>query len=322
VTVVALGGLLYPMLREEGYPEVFSLGLVTACGCLGLLFPPSLPVILYSVVAGAREHNVPADALYLAGALPGLLMMALVAAYSVWAGVRGRVPRHAFSARELGRGFWEAKFELVLPVLVSVLFLSGLTSTVEAAAVAFVYAVVVESAIHAPLPDRPLQGGLLEGASLTGAVLVLLSAAMGITSYIVDAQIADQTVAWVKENVSSQAVFLLALNGLLLVAGCLFDEFSAIVVLSPIVASMAAAFGVHPVHVGVVFLANLGVGFLTPPVGLCLFLASSRFQKPLLEVVKATLPFTLIMFATVLLVTYVPALTVGVLEIFGRAQAP
>lgn len=322
VTVVALGGLLYPMLRQEGYPEAFSLGLVTACGCLGLLFPPSLPVILYSVVAGAREHNVPANALYLAGALPGLLMVALVAAYSVQLGVRKRVPRHAFAARELGRAFWNAKFELALPVLVSGLFLSGLTSTVEAAAVAMVYAVVVEYLVHDPLPDKPVAGALLESASLTGSVLMLLSAAMGITSYIVDAQIADQIVAWVKAQVSSQAVFLLALNGLLVVAGCLFDEYSAIVVLSPIVASMGAAFEVHPVHLGVIFLANLGLGFLTPPVGLSLFLASSRFKKPLGEVVRATIPFTLIMAFTVLVVTYAPVLTVGVLELFGLSTAP
>jgi tripartite ATP-independent transporter DctM subunit len=322
VTVVALGGLLYPMLRQEGYPEGFSLGLVTACGCLGLLFPPSLPVILYSVVAGAREHNVPANALYLAGALPGLLMVGLVAAYSVAAGVRARVPRHAFAASELGRAFCHAKFELALPVLVSGLFLSGLTSTVEAAAVAMVYAIVVEYVVHRPPPGKQASSALLESASLTGSVLMLLSAAMGITSYIVDAMIADQIVAWVRAHVATQAMFLLALNGLLVVAGCLFDEYSAIVVLSPIIASMGEAFGVHPVHLGVIFLANLGFGFLTPPVGLCLFLASSRFQKPLAEVIRATVPFTLIMAATVLLVTYAPVLTVGVLELFGLASPP
>ena len=322
VTVVALGGLLYPMLREEGYPAGFSLGLVTACGSLGLLFPPSLPVILYSVVAGAREHNVPADALYLAGALPGLLMIALVAAYSVQIGVRRGVPRHAFTARELLHAFWEAKFELALPVIVSVLFLSGLTSTVEAAAVAFVYAAVVEFVIHPAVEGKSLPGALLQSGSLTGAVLMLLAAAMGITSYIVDAMIADQIVAWVKEHVATQVLFLLALNALLAVAGCLFDEYSAIVVLSPIIASMGAAFDVHPVHLGVIFLANLGFGFLTPPVGLCLFLASSRFDKPLLEVIRATLPFTLILAGSVLAVTYLPVLTVGVLELFGRAGTP
>ena len=322
VTVVALGGLLYPMLREEGYPEWFSLGLVTACGCLGLLFPPSLPVILYSVVAGAREHNVPANALYLAGALPGLLTVLLVAAYSVQVGVRAHVPRHSFAARELGRAFWNAKFELALPVLVSGLFLSGLASTVEAAAVAMVYAIVVEYLVHRPLPDKPAAGALLESASLTGSVLMLLSAAMGITSYIVDAQIAEQIVAWVRAHVASQEVFLLALNGLLVVAGCLFDEYSAIVVLSPIIASMGEAFGVHPVHLGVIFLSNLAFGFLTPPVGLCLFLASSRFKRPLGEVVRATWPFTLIMALTVLLITYAPVLTVGVLELFGQSAPP
>jgi C4-dicarboxylate transporter DctM subunit len=319
VTVVALGGLLYPMLRDEGYPEAFSLGLVTATGSLGLLFPPSLLVILYSVVAGARDHNVPADSLYLAGALPGVVMMSLVGAYAVRTGLRLGVPRHAFSTRELRFSFWSAKWELALPVLVATLFVTGLTTTVEAAAVAFVYALLVEAVIAPEPTSAPrLVGALLHSSSLTGSVLILLSAAMGITSYIVDAQIADAIVAWVRAHVASQALFLLALNALLVIAGALLDEFSAIVVLGPLVASMGATFDVHPVHLGVVFLANLELGYLVPPVGLCLFLASSRFGKPLGTVARATLPFTLLMATAVLIVTYVPALTLGVLALLGK----
>jgi len=320
VTVVALGGLLYPMLREEGYPEAFALGLVTATGSLGLLFPPSLPVILYSVVAGAREHNVPAADLYLAGLLPGLVMLLLVAAYAVRTGIRLRVPRHRFATRELAASFWAAKWELALPVVVSALFVTGLTSTVEAAAAALVYAVLVESLI---VPDRMpaprVAGALMSSASLTGSVLVLLSAAMGITSYIVDAQIADAIVEWVRTHVATQALFLLTLNVLLVVAGALLDEYSAIVVLGPLVASMGAAFGVHPVHLGVVFLANLELGYLVPPVGLCLFLASSRFQKPLGVVARAAMPFTLLMGLSVLIITYLPVLSLGVL---GLLRSP
>jgi tripartite ATP-independent transporter DctM subunit len=319
VTVVALGGLLYPMLREEGYPEAFSLGLVTATGSLGLLFPPSLPVILYSVVAGAREHNVPAADLYLAGLLPGLLMLALVAVYAVRIGIRLHVPRHRFATGELAASFWAAKWELALPAVVSALFITGLVSTVEAAAAALVYAVLVEAVI---VPDRmtaPRIGGALMGsASLTGAVLVLLSAAMGVTSYIVDAQIANAIVEWVRTHIATQALFLLALNVLLVVAGAFLDEYSAIVVLAPLIASMGAAFDVHPVHLGVVFLSNFELGYLSPPVGLCLFLASSRFQKPLGEVVRAALPFALLMGLSVLIITYVPALSLGMLRLAGK----
>jgi tripartite ATP-independent transporter DctM subunit len=323
VTVVALGGLTYPMLREEGYPESFSLGLVTATGSLGLLFPPSLPVILYSVVAGAREHNVPAQDLYLAGVLPGLVMVSLVAAYAVRMGIRLKIPRHPFSARELGASFWVAKWELALPAVAIVLFATGLTSVVETAAAALVYAVFVEVFVTRDMADGPkLSSALLHSCSLTGAVLILLAAAMGITSYIVDAQIADAFVTWVRTHVGSQGLFLLALNAMLVLAGALLDEYSAIVVLAPLVASMGAAFDVHPVHLGVVFLGNLELGYLVPPVGLCLFLASSRFGKSLAEVVRATTPFTLIMALAVLIITYVPALTVGVLALAGRLEAP
>jgi tripartite ATP-independent transporter DctM subunit len=248
-------------------------------------------------------------------------MLALVAGYAVRAGVRLGVPRHAFKAGELGAAFWAAKWELALPVVVSALFVSGLTSTVEAAAAALVYAVVVEALIVPERAARPqLQGALLHSCELTGSVLVLLSAAMGITSYIVDAQIADAIVAWVRAHVESQAVFLLALNALLVVAGALLDEYSAIVVLGPLVASMGAAYAVDPVHLGVVFLANLELGYLVPPIGLCLFLAASRFSKPLGRVARATLPFTLLMAVAVLIVTYAPALTVGVLTLAGRQR--
>ncbi len=323
ITVVALGGLTYPMLREEGYPEGFSLGLVTATGSLGLLFPPSLPVILYSVVAGARDHNVPVEDLYLAGMLPGLLMLALVASYAVRTGLRLRLPRYAFSLRELWAGFWAAKWELTAPLLAIGLFASGLTTIVETAAAVLVYAVLVESMVTRDLPPGPkLTEALLHSSALTGAVLILMSAAMGITSYIVDAQIADAFVGWVRTHIDSPAVFLLALNAMLILAGALLDEFSAIVVLAPLVASMGAAFAVNPVHLGVVFIGNLELGYLVPPVGLCLFLAASRFGKSLAEVVRATTPFTLLMGLAVLVITYVPILTVGVLKAFGRLGPP
>jgi tripartite ATP-independent transporter DctM subunit len=322
ITVIAVGGLVLPMLRQDGYPEGFSLGLVTAAGSLGLLFPPSLPVVLYSVVAGTREHNVPADLLFLAGLLPGLLMIVMVATYAVRQGLALRIPRQSFVPREVATATWAAKWELAIPVFVVGLFLSGKASMVETAAAALVFAIVVECFITRDLHVfRTLPAALVKSSVLAGSVLILLSAAMGITSYIVDAQIPDALVTWVKATIESRVVFLLALNGLLIVVGCLVDIFSAIVVLAPLVVPMATAFGVHPVHLGVIFLANLELGYLTPPVGLNLYLAASRFEKPLTSVVRAVLPFLLILAVSVLLITYLPALSVGVLEAFGRGQA-
>jgi len=319
ITVIAIGGLVLPMLRQDGYPEGFSLGLVTAAGSLGLLFPPSLPVVLYSVVAGTREHNVPADLLFLAGLLPGTLMVLMVAAYAVRQGTVLRIPRQRFVPREVLTATWAAKWELAIPVFVVFLFLSGRASMVETAAAAFVFSIFVECAVTRDLhPLRTLPGALVKSSVLAGSVLILLSAAMGITSYIVDAQIPDALVSWVKATIDSRVVFLLALNGLLIVVGCLVDIFSAIVVLAPLVVPMATAFGVHPVHLGVIFLANLELGYLTPPVGLNLYLAAARFEKPLTVVVRTVLPFLLILAVAVLLITYVPAMSVGVLELLGR----
>jgi C4-dicarboxylate transporter DctM subunit len=320
ITVIAIGGLVYPMLREDGYPEAFSLGLVTGAGSLGLLFPPSLPVILYSVVAGTRDQNVPADSLYLAGLVPGILMIALVSAYAVRRGHVLRIPRQSFSTREVLAATWEAKWELAIPVFVVTLFLTGKASLVETAAAAFVFAMIVECFITRDLHlFKTLPGALVRASVLSGAVLILLSAAMGITSYIVDAQVPDTLVRWVQTHIESKWVFLLALNGLLIVVGCLVDIFSAIVVLAPLIVPMATAFGVHPIHLGVIFLSNLELGYLTPPVGLNLFLSASRFDKPLTALFRYVIPFLLIMAVSVLLITYVPGLSLGILKLLGRA---
>ncbi len=276
-------------------------------------------MILYSVVAGTREQVVPADSLYLAGLLPGLLMMGMVAAYAVRVGSRVQTTRQAFTLPELGAALWGAKWELSLPVVIVGLFASGRLSMVETAAAALLFAVIVECVLIRDLhPTRSLPAALEKSSVLTGSVLVLLSAAMGITSYIVDAQIPAALVAWVREHIHSQVVFLLALNALLVVVGCLVDIFSAIVVLAPLIVPMGAAFGVDPVHQGVIFLSNLELGFLTPPVGLNLYLSSSRFGKPLTEVVRTTLPFLLIMTASVLLITYVPGLSLLILDALGK----
>lgn len=320
ITIIALGGLVYPILREDGYPEGFSLGLVTAAGSLGLLFPPSLPVVLYSVVASqGSATGVPAESLYLAGLVPGLLLVVLVAAYGILVGRGVQRERRSFSWREVGAAAWGAKWELLLPVFVIVLFASGLASLVETAAAACLYAVVVECLIARDLSiSRQLPRVLLNASALMGAVLLLLSVAMGLTGYLVEAQIPDQVLAWVQAHVHSPLVFLLALNVLLLVLGSVLEIYSAIIVLAPLIAPTGAAFGIDPVHLGVIFLANLELGFLFPPVGLNLFLSSSRFGKPLPQLYRVVVPFLVILGIGVLLITYLPALSVGVLRALGK----
>ncbi len=319
VTIIALGGLVYPILRKDGYSESFSLGLVTASGSLGLLFPPSLPVILYSVVASVGDTSVPADQLYLAGLVPGLLLVILAAGYGIYTGRTLKSERQAFSVKEALAASWEAKWELGLPIFVVGLFASGKASMVETAAAGVAYAVIVECFIIRDIKFlRGLPGVLLKSSSLMGAVLILLSIAMGLTSYLVDAQIPAALLEWVKTNIHSQVAFLLALNVLLLVLGSVLEIYSAIVILAPLIVPMGNAFGVNPVHLGVIFLANLELGFLFPPMGLNLFLSSSRFNKPLPALYKHVLPFLIILGIGVLLITYIPAMSLGILTLFGK----
>ncbi len=311
VTILALGGIILPALVSEKYPEGFSLGLVTAAGSLGLLFPPSLPVILYGVVAG-----VPIDHLYIGGLVPGLLMVVLVAAYGVWMGIRSGTPRPQFQAREAARAVWDAKWDLGLPVLIIIAVGSGFATIVESAALGAAYAIVAEMVVHKDVHlTRELPDVLVHASTLVGSVLILLGVALGMTSYLVDAEIPPRLLSWVTEHIHSQWAFLLALNLLLLVLGSVLEIYSAIVVLAPLIAPLGIAFDVDPVHLGVVFLANLELGFLFPPLGLNLFLSASRFQKPLPLLYRKALPFLIIMSVGVLLITYVPAITTGVVAL-------
>jgi tripartite ATP-independent transporter DctM subunit len=314
VTIMALGGLLYQILRGAGYSERFSLGIVTAAGSLGLLFPPSLPVILYSVVA-----NVPPDSLYIAGFLPGLILVVIVALYGIQVGWKVETKRQPFSLREAWQAAWGAKWELSVPVVVMALFTTGLATMVEAAAAAFAYAVLIECFITRDIhPVRDLPRVLVHAGVLCGSVLILLASALGLTGWLVDAQIPDALLATVKAHIVSPHVFLLVLNGVLLVLGSVLEIYSAIIILAPLVAPIGAAFGIDPVHLGVVFLANLELGFLFPPAGLNLFLSSSRFDKPLPQLYRDVLPFLIILGIGVLLITYVPQMTTGVLKALGK----
>ncbi len=314
ITILALGGLVYPILRDEGYGERFSLGLVTAGGSLGLLFPPSLPVILFAVVASA-----PADQLFLAGFLPGLLLVALTAAYGILVGRREQRANHPFSWRELAGASWAAKWELSVPLLIVGLFASGVASMVEAAAAGALYALLIECGITREIhPRRDLPRVLVKGGRLVGGVLVLLASAMGLTSWLVDAQVPDRLLAFVQANIDSRILFLLALNLFLLVLGSVLEIYSAIVVLTPLVIPLGAAFGIDPLHLGVIFLANLELGFLFPPVGLNLFLSASRFSTPITRLYRSVLPFLLLQGAGLLLITYLPALSLALPAWLGR----
>jgi tripartite ATP-independent transporter DctM subunit len=319
VTIIALGGLVYPILRKDGYSEGFSLGLVTAAGSRGLLFPPSLAVILYSVVASSREASVPADQLYLAGLLPGLLLVALTAGYGVIVGRRVERDQPPFSWREVGASAWAAKWELLLPVVIIALFVSGTATLLETAAAALAYAVIVECFVTRDIKlTTELPNVLLKAAALIGAVLTLLAIAMGLTNYLVDAMIPDAILAWVKLHIHSPVVFLLALNVILLILGSVLEIYSGIIVLAPLIAPMGLAFGIDPVHLGVIFLANLEMGFLLPPVGLNLFLSSSRFNTPLTSLYRHVVPFLVITGVGLLLITYLPWMSLGVLQMLGK----
>ncbi|MBI3855550.1 MAG: TRAP transporter large permease subunit [Planctomycetes bacterium] len=305
VTILALGGLLYPVLVQSGYKERFSMGLLTASGSLGLLFPPSLPVILYAIVA-----HVAIPDLFRAGAIPGTLLVAAVLGYGALQGIRSKVERQKFSLREAGAALWGSKWEALLPVVALVCIFGGFCTLIQASAITVLYAVIVETLIHRDLhPGRDLPRILTSCATLIGGVFVILGVAMGLTNYLVDAEVPAKAVSFVKARIHSRGMFLLALNGFLLVVGCLMDIYSAIAVVVPLILPVAAAFNVHPLHLGVIFLANLELGYLTPPVGMNLFLSSYRFEKPVLEVARAALPFLLLLMIAVLLITYAPGLT-------------
>jgi tripartite ATP-independent transporter DctM subunit len=306
VTILALGGLLLPVLTRDVYSERFALGAVTAAGSIGLLFPPSLPVILYGISA-----RTPVNEMFAAALIPGLVLVGFVSLYCLREGIaRGGKWRRPDPV-EVGRAAWEAKWEIVLPVIVFVSLFGGFATTVEAAAITAAYAFLIKCLIHRDVSiTRELPRVVIESAVLVGGVLIILGCALGLTGYLIDAEIPMQGAAWVKSAIHSRWLFLLTLNVFLLIVGCLMDIFSAIFVVVPLILPIAAAFDVHPLHLGAIFLTNLELGYLTPPVGLNLFLASLRFRRSMYEVTRAALPFLAVQAVAVLLVTYVPSLSV------------
>jgi tripartite ATP-independent transporter DctM subunit len=316
VTILALGGLLLPGLLAEGYRERFSMGLLTASGSLGLLFPLSLPLMLYGIVA----QGIRIEDLFIAGLLPGLLMLGLLAALGVREGRRAARSRVPFRGREAAVAVWDAKWELLLPIIVLAVILGGWAAPVECAPVAALYAVIVQRFIHRDLPAwKDIVRVMSDCIALVGGVLLILSVAVGLTNYLIQAQVPDQIVDWTTAHVHSKVLFLLGLNVFLLLVGCVMDIFSAIVVVVPLIIPLATlGFGISPIHLGIIFIANLELGYLHPPLGLNLLLASVRFKKPVLEVMWATLPMLGILAIGVLFITYWPWLTLGILQWLGR----
>ncbi len=318
VTIVALGGLLLPLLLQERYPESFSLGLLTTCGSLGLLFPPSLPVILYALVA-----RVPVEMIFLAGILPGTLLMALLSLFSVRQARQARVPLQTYSWSGLRRALWMAKWELSIPVWVLGGIYGGIVTVSEAALLTAAYSLFIASVVHRELhPWRDLPGLIVRSMTLIGAIFIVLGTALGLTSYLIDAQVPQQLLRTIEYYIQHRVLFLLALNVFLLLVGCAMDVFSAIIVVVPLIAPLAAQYEIHPLHLGIIFLTNLEIGYSTPPVGLNLFLGSLRFERPITQIYRASWPFLLVLGLALLLITYIPDLSLGLLKLFGYAELP
>jgi C4-dicarboxylate transporter DctM subunit len=306
VTIIALGGLLYPILLQEGYSDKFSLGLITTCGSLGLLFPPSLPIILYGIIA-----KVDIDQLFLAGLIPGFVLIIILGSWSVWnARHRESSPRVSFSWSELRLALWEARFEIPLPVFVLGGIYGGLLTATEASALCAFYVLVVNVFITKDLSlSRDLPKVIVDSLTLVGAILLILCCALGLTNYLVDEEIPMKILGAMRALITNKYLFLFVLNIFLLIVGCLMDIFSAIIVVVPLILPIAEQFGVNPLHLAIVFLTNLEIGYITPPVGINLFISSFRFKRPVLELYRVSIPYLILMLIALIIITYIPWLT-------------
>lgn len=307
VTIIALGGLLYPILSQEGYDDRFSLGLISASGSLGLLLPPSLPIILYGLVG-----KVDIDKLFLAGIVPCIVLIGVLSLYAIWKGKANisSKSREPFSLQELKSALWDARYELPIPIFILGGIYGGFTTASEASVVTAAYVVIMNCFLYKDLSFKnDVPKIVRESMTLVGAILLILCCALGFVNYIVDEDIPMLILDFMKQHVDSQLTFLLCLNVFLLLVGMMLDIFSAIVVIVPIITPIAAEFGVDPIHLAVIFLTNLEIGYLTPPVGLNLFIASFRFDRPVTEIYKAGIPFLLLLIVALLIITYIPAIS-------------
>jgi tripartite ATP-independent transporter DctM subunit len=314
VTILALGGLLMPMLVAAQFREKDALGLVTGAGSLGLLFPPCLPLILYAIVA-----KVPMKDVFLGGIGPGTLMLAMTAVWGLLVGRRGKAPIQRLSWTEIQGAVWEAKWELFLPGVAFLALFSGFATPVEAAAVTALYAFIIETVIYRDLRiTKDIPRAMADCGLLIGGVLLIWGVALGVTDYMVDSELVVRAVEWTTHTIQSPWVFLLVLNLFLLIVGCVMDMYAAIVIEVPLLVPLGVAYHINPIHLGIVFLANMELGYLTPPVGLNALISSYRFKKPLSEVLLAVLPIDIVLFIGVMLITYVPALTTWLPSMFSH----
>jgi tripartite ATP-independent transporter DctM subunit len=304
VTIIALGALLFPALQQAGYPEKFNLGLITSAGSLGLLFAPSLPLILYGIVA-----EISVEDLFLAGVLPGIVMLLILSGYSVWKNRALRVPIGDFSWREVGSAVREAIWEIPLPVVVLGGIYSGYFAISEAAAVTALYVLIVDVVILREIPLRKLPGIMRQSMVLVGGILIILGMSLASTNYMIDAGVPQKLLGYVSAMVSSELTFLWLLLAFLLALGAILDIFSAIVLVVPLILPVALQYGVDPVHLGIVFLATMQLGYITPPVGLNLFIASYRFERPVVELYLSTLPFFFFLLVSVVIIAFWPDLS-------------
>jgi C4-dicarboxylate transporter DctM subunit len=306
VTILALGGLLVPLLIKEGYSKSFSIGLITVSGAIGLLFPPSLPVIIYGVTAGISIKSI-----FLAGLIPGLLLIFLISSWAIYQGKSQKIIRREFNLKRSLAICWQTKEELILPLLILFGIFGGYSTLVETASITVLYILFIEIIVLKDLKLSDIPKIIKECSSLIGGVLIILGVAMGLTSYLIDAQIPIMLLEKAVELIQSKFLFLLLLNIFLLFVGCMMDIFSAIIVIVPLVAPLGLHFGVDPVHLAIIIIANLELGFLTPPVGMNLFLAAYRFKEDMPTIYRSTLPFFAVKFIVVMLITYVPFLTLS-----------
>jgi C4-dicarboxylate transporter DctM subunit len=306
VTIIALGALIYPILLKQGYARSFSLGLVTTTGSLGLLFPPSLPLILYAIVA-----KIDVDKLFLSGILPGIFLVLILSAWSIYNA--RNLPKRAFTGwAEVRKTFMEVRYELLIPILLLGGIYGGIFTTSEAAAATLLYVIVMEFFLYRDLDfKKDFLRICQESMSLVGAILIILCCAMGLTNYLIDEEIPMKILAMVREFITDKYTFLLVLNIFLLIVGALMDIFSAIIVVLPLILPIAQDFGIHPYHLAIIFLTNLEIGYITPPVGINLFISSFRFERPMLEIYRSVVPYIAILIIALLVIIYVPFLSLA-----------
>jgi len=310
-TIVALGALLLPALKASGYQSEHSLGLVTSAGSLGLIVPPALPLIVFGVVAQQMEleQTFTLQQLLIAGLIPAALCILLLYAYSAITQMHVFRQRQDFSWQKCKVAIKNAKWEIPLPFVVLGGIYSGWFTLSETATIACIYLLIVEVLVYKEIPIRKLPGVIASAMQMSGGILIVLASSLALANWIIDQEVPQHIFSWIKQYINDPVSFLIALNILLLILGALLDVFSAIVIMVPIIMPIAAGYGVHPIHLAIIFLANLQIGYLTPPIGMNLFISSYRFGKPITEIFKAVLPFILILLVALILITYVPLLS-------------